>query len=90
MKIFIKVLVALLWIYFILSNIALYDIVMNTKIEFPYWSDMILFPGYLFGFMLGFGGGALWAFIGQFVVFIFLLLISIWVFKSLKTKDIKD
>lgn len=86
MKIFLKILIIIVWIYFIFSNIALYDIVMNTKIEFPYWSDMILFPGYLFGFILGFSGGDIWAFIGQFVVFLFLLLISILVFKSLKHK----
>jgi hypothetical protein len=63
---------------------------MKTKMEFPFWSEMILIPGYFFGFMLGFGGGALWAFIGQFVVFLFLFLISVWVFKSVKTKEIKD
>lgn len=86
MKKFLKILIIIVWIYFIFSNIALYDIVMKTKIEFPYWSEMILFPGYLFGFILGFSGGDIWAFIGQFVVFLFLLLISILVFKSLKHK----
>jgi len=90
MKIFLKILIIIVWIYFIISNIALYDIVMNTKIEFPYWSDMILLPGHLFGFMLGFGGGALWAIIGQFVVSLFLLLITILVFKSFKNKGIND
>lgn len=90
MKIFLKILIIIVWIYFILSNIAFYDMVMNTKIEFPYWSEMVFLPGCFLGFTIALAGSVLWGFIAQFVVFLFLLLISIWILKSFKTKKINE
>ena len=53
--------------YWVPSSIALLDIINDDGMLFPTWMDEILFPGYFLGFALGFGGGNIWAFVGQMI-----------------------
>jgi len=69
--------------YWIPSSIVLYDIFTDDGIVFSNWIDTFLFPGYLLGFALGFGGGNLAAIIGQVIT---IAIISTIIFGLLSMK----
>lgn len=43
--------------YWIPSTFVLFSMVEGYGIQFPYWLDLILIPGYILGLFLGVGGG---------------------------------
>ena len=63
-------------VYWIPSSIALLDIIQGYGIIFPKWIDIILMPGYILGFALCYGGGNLWAIVGQFIELIIIFFIA--------------
>ena len=62
--------------YWILACIVLADIINGTGMIFPGWLSMILTPGFILGFIFGYGGGTLWAIIGQIVILPIFILIA--------------
>lgn len=56
--------------YWIPSTFVLFSIVEGSGSKFPNWLDLILTPGYILGFFLGFGGGKPYALLGQIITFV--------------------
>ncbi|PIE87457.1 MAG: hypothetical protein CSA03_00175 [Bacteroidetes bacterium] len=56
--------------YWIPSTIVLFSIIEGSGSKFPVWLDLILTPGYILGFFLGFGGGKAYAILGQIITFV--------------------
>lgn len=61
--------------YWMPSTFVLFSIVEGSGSKLPYWLDIILAPGYILGFFLGFGGGNTYAFLGQLISFIIIFFI---------------
>jgi len=64
-------------------------VVLNTFKGFmilPFWVDLILMPGYIIGFALGYGGGSLWAIIGQLITLIILFFLSRAIYELFRAK----
>jgi hypothetical protein len=74
--------VIILLLYWIPASMLLYDIIKDDGVLFPYWIEKLLLPGYFLGFVLGFGGGNLAAFIGQIITLIILFFIFRGLIKS--------
>ena len=68
--------ISIVLIYWILSCIALYDIVNSTGVPLPYWLDIFLFPGYILGLILGYGGGSIWVITGQLITLIIMIIFA--------------
>ena len=73
--------------YWIPSSLALLNIIKEFMI-LPFWVDLILMPGYIIGFALGYGGGNLWAIIGQLITLIILFFIARAIYESFREKKI--
>jgi hypothetical protein len=61
-------------VYWIPSTILLFSIVEGSGSIFPSWLDLVLAPGYILGFALGFGGGNFFALLGQLISLILIFL----------------
>lgn len=57
-------------IYWLLSNVLLYHLVLNTDSPFPDWLDSILLPGCLLGLVFEVVGGVVLLIIGQVFSFV--------------------
>lgn len=61
--------------YWLPSCYTIYDIVTDSG-EFAFSIlGLIFLPGYILGFLLGFGGGNVWVIIGQLITLILLYLL---------------
>jgi hypothetical protein len=76
--------------YWIPSSIALVDTIKGSGTIFPFWIDLILMPGYILGFALGYGGGNFWAIIGQLISLIFLFFIARAIYEPFRRKMHKN
>ena len=72
-------------VYWIPSSIALFNI-FKGFMTLPFWIDLILMPGYIIGFTLAYGGGILWAIIGQLITLIILFFIIRAIYKPFRRK----
>ncbi|MEI8204935.1 MAG: hypothetical protein WCG08_08795 [Paludibacter sp.] len=77
-------------VYWIPSTIALLDTINGSGMIFPGWLDFILMPGYILGFALCYGGGAIGAIIGQFIELIIVFFISRMIYEPFRRKISKD
>jgi len=66
--------------YWLTSSLALLNIIKGFVI-LPFWIDSILMPGYIVGFILGYGGGHSWSIIGQLITLLILYFITRTIYK---------
>jgi len=72
-------------IYWLPSSLALLNIIKGFMV-LPFWVDLILMPGYIIGFTLSYGGGILWAIIGQLITLIVLFFIARAIYEPFRRK----
>ena len=73
--------------YWILSCIALNQLMFNSGEKFPDWLTDSLFICYSLGFILGFIGGDFWVFFGQLISLIFILAFNAMIIVGLRRRD---
>ncbi|MFN8283740.1 MAG: hypothetical protein U0U67_11025 [Chitinophagales bacterium] len=76
-------------VYWFFSCGSLYTIMHGHGESLPFGLDILFFPGCILGFAFGYGGGNVFAILGQLITLLFILIVYFIAYRT-KKKDNSD